>query len=74
MIGSGSFTTCGGNFYDGGGPSGNYMIGQNSVVTLYPSTPGSKLSVDFSSFHTTENVDFLYVYNGNDTSAPKLEH
>ncbi|HVT84100.1 MAG TPA: CUB domain-containing protein, partial [Chitinophagaceae bacterium] len=72
MLASGSFTTCGGYFYDGGGPNGDYMISQHSVVTLYPATPGAKLSVNFNSFHTTANADFLYVYNGNDTSAPRI--
>ena len=71
MIASGSFTTCGGNFYDGGGSGSNhdYMPGQKTVVTLYPSTSGAKLSVTFSSFHSSENLDFLYVYNGHDTLA-----
>ena len=73
MLASGSVTTCGGYFYDGGGPSGDYMVGQHSVVTIYPSTPGSKLSVNFSSFNSSENQDFLYVYNGHDTTAPNID-
>ena len=65
-------TTCLGSFYDSGGPSTDYPINQNSVLTLYPSTPGAKLSVNFTSFHTAENKDFLYVYNGHDTLAPRI--
>jgi PKD repeat protein/pimeloyl-ACP methyl ester carboxylesterase len=72
MIASGSFTTCGGNFYDGGGPNGYYMPGQNTVVTLYPATPGSRVSVSFSSFSVSTNGDTLFVYNGNNTTAPQI--
>ncbi len=77
MIGGGSYTTCGGNFYDSGGQSGDYMINQNTTLTLNPGTPGSKISVNFLSFNTAINYydgilnlnvnDILYVYNG--TSA-----
>jgi len=76
MIAGGSFTTCGGNFYDSGGPGGNYMDNQNNITTtLYPATPGAKISVTFSSFNTQTHYnefgnfsqiddDILYVYNG----------
>jgi len=90
MIAGGSFTTSGGNFYDAGGPSGDYMDNQSditpsggTVVTLYPSTPGAKVSVTFNSFHTQTRYmefgnygkfvdDILYVYNGNSTSANQI--
>ncbi|MEP7108151.1 MAG: hypothetical protein ABI760_09210, partial [Ferruginibacter sp.] len=45
MIAGTAFKTCGGNFFDGGGPGGDYMNNQNSTLTLYPSTPGAKVSV-----------------------------
>ena len=82
MIG-GAITTCGGNFYDSGGPNGDYMNNQNTTLTIYPATTGSKLSVNFKSFSsaityydisnfTLNNNDILYVYNGNGTSAPQI--
>jgi hypothetical protein len=81
MIAGSAFTTCGGRFYDSGGPNGDYMNNQNSVLTLYPATPGAKISVTFDSFNTqvlysdgsyiTKN-DILYVYNGNSISAPQI--
>jgi hypothetical protein len=91
MIAGGSFTTCGGNFYDAGGPNGDYMNNQNAiapsegtVVTLYPATPGAKISVTFNSFQTQTHYydssdkyalyddDILYVYNGNSITAPQV--
>ncbi len=82
MIG-GAITTCGGNFYDSGGPNGDYMNNQNTTLTIYPATTGAKLSVNFKSFSsaiiyydssvfTSNNNDILYVYNGNNTSAPQI--
>jgi hypothetical protein len=82
MIG-GTFTTCGGKFYDAGGPNGDYMNNQNSTLTIYPATPGAKISVTFDSFITAvryydastfsnNNNDILYVYNGNSTAAPQI--
>jgi hypothetical protein len=80
MIG-GTFTTSGGNFYDGGGPNGDYWSNQNTTLTLYPATPGAKVSVTFDSFNTqvlysdayyNTKSDILYVYNGNSTSAPQI--
>jgi hypothetical protein len=70
MLASGTFTTCSGNFYDGGGPEGNYMGNQDVVTTLKPPNAASKLSVTFSSFETDN--DTLFVYNGNSTSAPLI--
>ncbi len=72
MIASGTVTTCGGYFYDGGGPAGDYMIGQDAVLTIHPLNNTDKLSVNFTSFHTYENYDFLYVYNGSDTTAKRI--
>jgi len=82
MIGGGSYTTCGGNFYDGGGLLGDYMVNQNTTLTLNPGTPGSKISVNFLSFNTAvqyyvgilnQNVDdILYVYNGLNTMGTPI--
>jgi hypothetical protein len=67
-----SDTICSGNFYDNGGPNGDYISFQDDTVTIYPSTPGSKVSVNFSSFSTFNSYDFLAVYNGNSASAPLM--
>jgi hypothetical protein len=83
MIAGTAFTTCSGKFYDAGGPNGDYMNNQNSTLTIFPATPGAKVSVTFDSFNTTvlyydattfsnNNSDVLYVYNGNSTAAPQI--
>jgi hypothetical protein len=80
MIAGTAFTTCTGKFYDSGGPDGDYMNDQNSTLTLYPATPGAKVSVTFDSFSTAVlyydgallTSDILYVYNGNSTEATQI--
>jgi len=84
MSSSGTYTVCSGNFYDGGGPSKDYLNNQDVVVTIYPATPGTKISVTFNSFHTQTHYydvsdrygvyddDILYVYNGNSTDATQI--
>ncbi len=69
--GTSSATTCGGSFYDSGGPSGNYLCcNLTGTYTIYPSIPGAKVSVSFSSFTVETCCDYLRIYNGNSTSAP----
>ena len=73
--GSASYTTCSGNFYDAGGPSGNYSSGQDATVTFYPTdTINQKLSINFSSFATYSSQDYLDVFNGSSTAAAKIAH
>lgn len=61
-------SNCGGTFRDNGG-AGNYTNNQNRTFTLCPSTPGSKVSVTFTSFNLENNFDFLRIYNGTGTGA-----
>jgi len=65
-------TICGGRFYDSGGPTGSYFSNENKVMTFYPSNPGEYLGVTFSSFQTQSASDFLYVYDGPNTSSPLI--
>jgi uncharacterized protein YjdB len=69
-----SATTCGGNFYDDGGPSGNYAVGGNSVYTFYPGITGagSNVSVHFNSFAIETCCDWIKIFNGNTVSAGTL--
>ncbi|MEY3442794.1 MAG: hypothetical protein RLZZ519_1075, partial [Bacteroidota bacterium] len=62
-----------GNFYDAGGPTGNYSYSGVAIVkTFYPDVPVNKLRVAFNSFSTYNTSDFLRVYNGPNISAPLL--
>jgi PKD repeat protein len=69
---NGTVTTCTGNFYDSGGPTGNYVDNENYTMTFYPSTTGSMIRFAFSSFISESSYDYLYIYNGENTSAPLI--
>lgn len=76
MLTSGAYVTCGGNFYDGGGATGDYIDNQNqtnlgtaggTVVTLTPGIAGKKVRVVFHSFATqTQYKDILNQSQSND--------
>ena len=72
LMQTGTFTTCSGMFFDDGGPSGNYGNQKNYTITFTPSTPGAQMSVTFESFHLENNYDFLFIYDGPNTSSPSL--
>ncbi|MBK8227637.1 MAG: hypothetical protein IPK70_10735 [Flavobacteriales bacterium] len=60
------------NSADSGGPLGNY--GNNEVFeqTFCPVNPGDVVAIDFTSFSTQLNADFLTVYNGPSIASPVL--
>lgn len=62
-------TSCSDYFYDSGGSSGSYGTSENYTITIYPSTPGAKVTVDFTSFYLENYYDYLYVYDGSSTAA-----
>jgi subtilisin-like proprotein convertase family protein len=68
---NGNISTCSGTFYDNNG-TGNYNNNQNLTYTICPSTPGSKIRVNFTTFSLDNGWDFLYIYDGNSTAAPSL--
>lgn len=57
---------------DIGGPSDNYNNSLNQTVTLSPSDNTKKLELNFTEFNLENNYDYLYVYDGPNTSAPLL--
>lgn len=68
----GNYSTCGGSYYDSGGPSANYSNNESSATTICPSTPGQLMSVSFTSFNLESCCDFLDIHNGNSTGAPLI--
>ena len=60
------------NSSDSGGPTGNY--GNNEVFeqTFCPVNAGDVVAIDFTSFSTQLNSDFLTVYNGPSIASPVL--
>ena len=69
---NGTVTTCMGNFYDSGGPGGNYQNNENFTMTFYPSTTGAFTRFTFNTFDIESNWDYLYIYDGENTSAPLI--
>jgi PKD repeat protein len=69
---NGTATNCTGLFYDSAGPTGNYLNNETYTYTIFPSTPGAKVQVNFSSFSTENSYDGLMIYNGSSTSSPLI--
>jgi hypothetical protein len=74
MIGDATWYISSGRFYDNGGPNNDYRENCDATVTLFPENGTDKLSVTFHEFYTQPGTsgDVLYVYNGNNTSAPLI--
>jgi len=63
--------TCNSLFYDQGGSAGQYANNLNRT-TKFCAADGTCIRVSFSSFNTESGWDFLYIYDGNSTSAPLI--
>ena len=57
---------------DAGGPTDTYNNNLDQTVTLTPSDNTKKLQLNFSAFNVEAVYDFLYVYDGPNTSSPLL--
>jgi hypothetical protein len=66
--------TCGSpmDFYDPGGPSGNYAVNQTAMYVLCPSTAGQFVSIDFATFALENGFDRLTILNGSGAGAALL--
>lgn len=69
---AGEETTCSSLFYDDGGPNSNYSDNRNYTLTFFPDTEGAKIKVDFLSFNTESNYDYLKIYDGTSTSSAMI--
>lgn len=57
---------------DTGGVINNYSNLETYVRTIIPSNSNQKIRLTFSSFDLEQDFDYLYVYDGNSTSATEL--
>ena len=68
--------TCGGNFYDPGGPTGQYGNNQDYTMVFVPATQGDQLKFTFTQFdvesHSSCNYDWLKIFDGPNTDAPLI--
>ncbi|MEC4049151.1 T9SS type A sorting domain-containing protein [Flavobacterium sp. SUN046] len=62
---------CGDVFMDPG-QSSNYANNTDYTVTIYPTNPGDKVTVTFTSFNIEPNYDGLYIFDGNSINAPQI--
>jgi len=60
--------TCGANFYDTGGISGNYLNNEARTTTIFPTVAGGTVTVNFTAFNLLAG-DVLTVYDSPDTST-----
>ena len=59
-------------FYDEGGPDGNYINSSNYALTVLPSMPGAYIVAEFTEFELDTYGDWLKIYDGENTDAPLL--
>ncbi len=58
-------------FWDLGGPTRSYYNNENFVYTIKPSR-GQNLSLTFTDFELEGGYDSIYIYDGEDTTAPLI--
>lgn len=68
---NGQVTACDNSFFDSGVDE-KYANNENYVLTINPNTPGDKVMVGFTSFDLEDGYDSLWIYDGENTSAPLL--
>jgi len=67
-----TISTCSGTFYDSGGAGSNYTNNQIRTVTFCSSISGQAISLNFSQFDIESNWDYIYFYDGPNTSSTLL--
>lgn len=70
LMTNGSISVCDGILYDTGGETGDYSSNEFYTLTLTPSTPGSLMQINFTSFQLETCCDDLTIYNGNSIASP----
>lgn len=69
---NGSLTTCNAILFDSGGEFENYSDNENITLTLLPSDPTKKITLNFVTFDTEDEWDFLFIYDGINSSSPLI--
>lgn len=64
-----TINTCSGTLFDSGGNTGDYSANEDKKIT-FCSTNNECIRIKFNSFNTESNYDFLYIYDGPNTSSP----
>ncbi|KAA3625392.1 MAG: hypothetical protein DWQ02_21820, partial [Bacteroidetes bacterium] len=69
---NGTVNTCSGTLYDSGGPGGTYQNNELLTFTICPDNPGDLTQVTFTSFSLEPSFDYLYFWDGPNTSSTYL--
>ncbi|WGK64888.1 fibronectin type III domain-containing protein [Croceiramulus getboli] len=67
-----TFISCGQDFFDSGGPNGNYGDGENEFYYFGPDQPGQSILLEFTQVDLEANFDYLEVYEGIGTGGTQL--
>ena len=59
---------------DTGGISDDYTDSETYIRTIIPNLPNKKIALTFTAFDLEADYDYLYVYDGNSTSATDLSN
>jgi gliding motility-associated-like protein len=65
--------SCSGTLWDSGGPDGDYQSGENETFVICPSEFHQCIIVNFVSYATEFNYDYINIYAGDDTGANLLQ-
>ncbi|MES2566489.1 MAG: N-acetylmuramoyl-L-alanine amidase [Bacteroidota bacterium] len=65
-------TATSGTFYDSGGASSNYLNDERKLWLFQPSGGATSISMNFTSFSTENNYDYLFIYDGNSVNSPLI--
>lgn len=64
--------TCYGSFYDSGGATGAYTDDESATMTICPNKAERVIQVHFNFIAVESSSDPLFIYNGDNTSAPLI--
>jgi len=67
-----TISTCGGNFYDSGGPVGNYTDGEFGQITFCSNDPSLCMQLSFQSYDIENGFEQITIFGGADISAPVI--
>lgn len=71
MFNNARISVCDAFFEDQGGDK-NYADNLEQETTFLPNTEGDKVRINFGQFHVEEEFDYLNIYDGTSTAAPRI--
>lgn len=65
--------SCSGTLWDTGGPDGDYQSNENISFVICPSEPHQCIILNFASYATEEDYDYIRIFEGDDVSGNLLK-